>query len=281
MVFLMRVHRLSSATVTAAATAVLIFGLSPGVFGQAPFAPFSTTGVLSFKVTGTPPTPTYWSAGHGDITAEYHEGNWEFGYHFGEPDKTPATGGGTPAFRAGDQNEYEAGDLTVYVPDNVNSQFSRPAGISWAFTGVASGAAMHRIPSTEFVNLPYVGFAAEDLNPLDGWGPMNFRLDSVSATALDGTTPITASISVWETDFQGNPLVGWSSFDPSTTAGGLNTFEVPAGDHEHFNIGFSAPGIYNVAVTVSAVPEPAAVGVATAGVIGLFGFALRRFRRQA
>jgi hypothetical protein len=221
-------------------------------------AQISTTATFNFSVGTTAPSTSYWSGGHGDIDIHFHDDDWEIHYHFHDDDEDEvATGGngfpGTPF-----QDEWEAADLTTYINSGLAAaQRIRAAGSQWDFTGVASGATFYVLPASETTGLPYLGFSAED-----------YTFDiTYSLGAVTGGV-----ISAWTQDGVGQPTPYWSSSTPGANGG----FTVPAGGHEHMFIGFSALGDYTAAIT--AVPEPASLGLAGAAGLGLAAFAWTRRR---
>ena len=241
-------HLLSLLTLAAA------FGLASHAEAQ-----ISTTETFKFTV-GSPPTTSYWSGGHGDIDIHQKQsGEWEIHYHFHDEDGERATGGGSPAFPGSPfQAEWEAGDLTMVINPTL-SQRTRAAGNQWNFTGVNAGQLFYVLPASEAAGLPFLGFSAEG-KPFD----ITFSLGSVTGGA----------ISAWTEDGLGQPTPYWSSTAPGANGG----FTVEAGAHEHMFIGFSQLGDYTAAIT--AVPEPASLGVLAAAGLGLAAFAAHRRRRR-
>ena len=233
-----------------------------GVAAPALADPVSTTATFKFRVGTTAPTTSYWSAGHGDIDIHEHDpvndpGHWEIHYHFHDEEGDRASGGGTPAFPGSPfQAEWEAGDLTMVINPTL-SQRTRAAGNQWNFTGVNAGQPFYVLPASEAAGLPFLGFSAEG-KPFD----ITFSLGSVTGGA----------ISAWTEDGLGQPTPYWSSTTPGANGG----FTVEAGAHEHMFIGFSQLGDYTAAIT--AVPEPASLGLAAAAGLGLAAFAAHRRR---
>lgn len=247
------------------------------VVGFAPLAEaqISSTETFKFRVGTTAPTTSYWSAGHGDIDLHQKQSlAWEVHYHFhSEPDpnnpsqpEDPPVGGGTPAFPGTPELhdgefdwEWEAGDLTTYINSGLPAaQRTRAVGTQWDFTGVTSGSTFYVLPASEVTGLPFVGFSAEGKS-----FDVTFSLGAVTGGV----------ISAWTQDAFGVPTPYWSSSTPGANIG----FTVPAGGHEHMFIGFSALGDYTAAIT--AVPEPASLGLAGAAGLGLAAFAWTRRRR--
>jgi hypothetical protein len=242
-------------------------------FAASAEAQISATDTFNFRVgTTAPTTGAYWSGGHGDIDIHEHDpvndpGDWEVHYHFHDEEGDAATGGGSPAFPGSPfQEEWEAADLTVFINTAVTSgdpatpvvPRTRADGAQWNFTGVNAGATFYVLPASETAGLPFLGFSAEG-KPFD----ITYSLGSVTGGA----------ISAWTQDGSGVPTPYWSSVDSASNGG----FTVPAGGHEHMFIGFSALGDYTAQIT--AVPEPASLGLAGAAGLGLAAFAWTRRRR--
>lgn len=245
-----------------------------GVAAPALADPVSTTATFKFRVGTTAPTTSYWSAGHGDIDIHEHDpvndpGHWEIHYHFHDEDGDRASGGGTPAFPGSPfQAEWEPGDLTMFINTAVTTgdpatpvvPRTRAAGNQWNFTGVASGATFYVLPASEVAGLPFLGFSAEG-KPFD----ITYSLGSVTGGG---------AISAWTENAFGEPTPYWSSSTPGANGG----FTVEAGAHEHMFIGFSQLGDYTAQIT--AVPEPASLGLAAAAGLGLAAFTAHRRRRR-
>jgi surface-anchored protein len=119
---------------------------------------------------------------------------------------------------------------------------TRPVGTQWDFTGTTSGADLWVLPKTQDTNLIFLGFGAEEINPADLAGNITLAFDSLSG-------PSGASFSVWDVDSGANlvPLV--------TSASGFggvpNQITMVPGSHSHYNVGFTAPGLYDVTFTAS------------------------------
>jgi surface-anchored protein len=223
----------------------------------------SSTSTLTFDVAADPFQLT---GGHGDVNLELDGNQLEIGFH------TEFTGGMTTITGgAPQQNEFEAEDLHVVVP--ASTLIARPSGSEWDPTGASSGAAVFVLPQTENASetagAVFLGWAAEELTAGDWNGDIAWTLNSVSGPG---------HFSVYQAGL--TPTFRMSSADGVSAA---DNFTVEAGHHEHFNLGFSAPGNYQLNLTaagmhntlgavsgsgtltflVQAPPVPATVNVAT------------------
>lgn len=181
--------------------------------------------------------------------------------------------------------EYAPHEAYAFIP--LSSSAVRPAGSQWDFTGVNAGATLYLAPAVDQTpTVLFLGLGTEEIE--DGTlvgNTLTFTLDGVSGPG---------SFSLWQTDGFGSPLVALSSFD------GTDSFNVTTGGHDHYNWGFTAPGVYELTFTVSGllddgfatpvsdtatftfavgtpIPEPSAAA-ALAGV-AILGLAATRRRR--
>ncbi len=142
--------------------------------------------------------------------------------------------------------EFEPGDVTIVVPqstfDFVIGQGGRSSDSAWDAVGVVAGAGYWFLPQTgtlaTTLGAPFAGVGTEELNELDWSGPMSIALESVAGPGV---------FSMWLDGAFG------PDFLMSTADGidGSDLLEIDAGGHEHYNWGFSAPGTYDVTVTMS------------------------------
>ncbi len=215
---------------------------------------------------------------HVDIGVGY-DGDWEFEVH----DETSDTA-------------YEPDDVRFIV----NPEFSataRSASSSYDFIGVGAGETYYLLPTTQHPELPYLGFATEEMNPADfmAWDTGDSRLDGVTAKwvrfdllSVSGPGDFSAF-----TTFDG--VTDWMASSDGITA--EDSLYVLAASHAHYNIAFSALGNYEVTFSVTsmlsngqlstsapatfsfAVPEPSHYASLT-GVFALLALAVMR-RRSA
>ena len=219
-----------------------------------------------------------WVGGHGDIGLEFK--NNTLGLHFHLEDATRANPsnfvGGVPT-----SGELEPGELIVGVPSA--RQTTRPTGNEWNFTGTSAGANFWTLPATEG-NHPFVGFASEATEIGTGWTAPSFEWRVTSVVAP-------GAFSIWSGTTSPIPLV---SADRNT-----NLFNLVPNIHNHFNMGFTSEGIYDITFeatgfkgatkyvatdtfrfavgdsTISAVPEPSSMLLAFVAV-GIGGVVSRR-----
>lgn len=216
------------------------------------------------------------TAGHGDIGVAY-DGGLELHWHLG--DGAPAIVDGLPV----NDQEYGPDEIKAVVPGVSN--FNRPAGAAFNFIGNAAGELTYYLPESETPGVPYLGLATEELSPGDWTTPITWTINSVTGSGVTagGQFSIFQDLS--------SPTVFASTFS------GLLNFNTPIGGHTHFNYGFTQPGVYDVAFTVSgthildgpqldsgtfrfdvtAVPEPTSIG----GALVLAGTWVMRRRRPA
>lgn len=236
------------------------------------FAAFVASSLTISPVTGF--TQMLWTSGHGDIGVGYEDEGGGFALHphwhieGGTVDGTPRA-----------DEEFEPADLWLIVPDSPSTQATRNANASWAPIGVAAGESYWRLSTTSQTGVPYLGWATEELDPADWVGEISFTLTGLTAPG---------DISVYYFP-DGDLTFLWASSD------GLgDSFGLEAGVHEHYNVAFSAPGLYEVALTISGthvtdgfvsstetftfqiVPEPSSALLIATG-LGLL--AMRRSRR--
>jgi len=214
-----------------------------------------------------------WTEGHGDIGVGYEGGELHPHWHVegGTVDGTPRP-----------DEEFNPADLNLVVPNIPNAKTTRNASPSWAPIGVGAGETYWRLSTNPLPGVPYMGWATEELLNLDWTGPITFALTGLVAPG---------NISVYYFP-DGDLTFLWAS---SNGISGADSFDLETGVHQHFNIAFSAPGLYEVEVTISGthamdglktatqtfgfsvVPEPSS---ALLFVAGLGFLAARRVRRS-
>ncbi len=231
-----------------------------------------------------------YSRGHGDIGVLFEDGELELHYHFDASSMQEASGGGLepivpPGTVDPEAFEFSPDGIFVRVPD---PPISRPAGAQWDFLGTPAGGDVWFLPQSSSPVKPFLGIASEDLDPADWVGGITWALTAA-------TMPLGGEFALWQTDFFGNPIRFWDTRDGSF----LNdAFGTGVGGHDHYNYGFTAPGVYelqltatgthtsfgtvsdtetftflvgNATVVPTAVPEPsslALLGLAGAGAVG-------------
>ena len=132
-------------------------------------------------------------------------------------------------------NEYAPDEAFAFIP--LSSTLPRPAGAQWDFTGTTAGGTLYLAPAGGLAGVIFLGIGSEEI--ADGTftdNTVSLHLDSVSGPG---------HFALWQTDGFGNPLVALSSFD------GTDAFDVITGGHDHYNWGFTAPGLYELTFTVS------------------------------
>lgn len=231
-----------------------------------------TLGFLAFQGTAS---ADIWIRGHGDLGVALVNNQLELHLHFAD-----AVQGAAGTIAAG---EYTPSDHIIGVP---NPAVPRPAGNQWDFLGTAGSVWF--LPQSVDNNKPFLGFGLEELvGPVNGnWnGPLTWSLNSVVAS------PAGSNFSLWSESL-GNPTVRMATSDGVTAA---DSFTQLAGGHEHFNLGFTQEGTYQISFriqgvhntlgslsdtatftfqvgNISAVPEPSTALAITAifGMVGIY-----------
>jgi hypothetical protein len=170
-----------------------------------------------------------WIGGHGDIGIGLVGNTLDLHLHFA--DAVDKEGGGSiPA------GEYAPGDHTIFVP---GPSVDRPPGSQWDFLGAPTDKIWF-LPASSDPNKPYLGWATEELSPADFNGNITVRLTSLLSA------PANATFSVWSLDPFGSPTSLMS------TANGISNsdqFLLAPANHEHFFVGFTQEGLYDIEFT--------------------------------
>ncbi|MEQ1828299.1 MAG: choice-of-anchor M domain-containing protein [Pirellula sp.] len=172
-----------------------------------------------------------WIGGHGDIAVGLTNNQLDLHLHF-EANATGASG----TIAAG---EYEPGDHVIGVP---SPSVSRPTGAQWNFLG--SAANIWFLPQSVDNTKPFLGFGTEELNQANWTGLLTWSLNSVVSA------PVGSNFSVWGSDQFGNPIVRMATSDGISAA---DSFTQAAGGHEHFNLGFTDVGTYQISLRIAGV----------------------------
>jgi surface-anchored protein len=178
-------------------------------------------------------TPIY-KGGHADIGAHYSamENSFDVYYRFGS-DCTTTDGTSIK------NSEIASTDVVTRVP---NPAFARPEGAVWDFVGVALDEPVWYIPQTQSSQRPFLGFATDSLLPPEWSGPLSWSLESIVSRPDGG------EVSLWQSDFFGNPSVKFASADGIDDK---DAFPQGIGGHDHYNWGFSKPGVYQFEIGVT------------------------------
>lgn len=173
-----------------------------------------------------------WERGHGDIGLAYEGGALELHYHLHAGAKFEGQSALT-----GDA-EYGPSEMYVRVRDPA---VAKPGGPQWDFLG--PGSSLWFLPHSSDATKPFVGIASEELDPSDWLGSITWALTSFSG-------PAGGNFSLWQTDLFGNPDLKWSTWDSIA-----DVFTAGVGGHDHYNWGFTAPGVYTLGITASGTHE--------------------------
>jgi surface-anchored protein len=215
-----------------------------------------------------------WTSGHGDIGIGYEGGQLELHFHLGEDGGEPAI---VDSASISDQ-EFEPNEIIVVGNDNIETTSNAALA---AGTGVADGQPLWVLPQTEgaasAAEVPFMGWGTEELSPGDWTGNLIVTLDSVTSPSGSGDFSL----------FQDDGLGGFN-FAMSTSDGidGSDALSLAAGAHEHYALGFSEPGLWQITLTATGthdvdgvrmdtatytfqIPEPSRAVLLGLGMIGL------------
>lgn len=236
------------------------------------FAPLSAA-VILWALACPVSAQLFYTQGHGDIGVGYEAGELHPHWHLGPG----AVVNGSPLVV---DEEYEPGDLIAVVP---NLPSARPAGSEYDILGVSAGANIWVLPQTGAIDRPDLGLATEELEFDDWTTQIRFELTGFSGPG----------------DFTLFRMVAGSPVFYMATSDGINPSQdfrlLSPGGHQHYNWVFTAPGTYDITLTISGthavdgfksatetftfnvVPEPS-----TFALIGLslFALAVLRGRRR-
>ncbi len=133
--------------------------------------------------------------------------------------------------------EYAPGDAFAHIP--LFSSVTRPAGAQWDFTGAVAGETIYLAPASSSAGVIFLGIGAEEIaNGTFVDNTVTLTLDSVSGPG---------AFALWQTNGFGSPLVALS------TSAEIGSFDITTGGHDHYNWGFTAPGVYELTFTVSGI----------------------------
>jgi surface-anchored protein len=173
------------------------------------------------------------AGGHWDFELAYVGGSWDPHWHNHDDDE-----------------EKDLDDTVVRgVFDSsamgVDSPSIRPAGPPWDFTGTSAGSTVYVFPAFDAQpELPFLGIGTEEI------GSGVFVGNTIALEFLgivDG--PLGGAFSMWgSTGFSTIPH--FSSSNPSLTVNG-NQYNANVGGHNHFNLGFTQVGQYELSFNLS------------------------------
>lgn len=138
-------------------------------------------------------------------------------------------------------DSFTVSNWQAYVVVGAGSSNRVPANANFAFLG-AVGSPVWILPQVQNINLPYLGISGEEIPGGIFDGPLDFILKSVEGPG---------NFFAWQTSGAGQP--------PSVKMIATNGVVSPqhdrttpaVGSHEHFNWGFTAPGVYRVSFQAS------------------------------
>jgi len=211
-------------------------------------------------------TPLNYVAGHGDIGLSYDSGsdtlriylNFDSSTVVQDANGNPLTSTQLNAL----QNPAETGewlmtDFRVVVP--ASRRVFRAEEQNWDFVGVAAGEPYWELPESSQTGVPFFGFERRPINLANA----TFTLGNVLSAPAGGI------ISAWQYDPFGEPDLGanryWSTAGSTPSPNAITLTQA----HQHFNFGFSQPGLYEFEIigTTSEVPGREAKGVLTVNVV--------------
>lgn len=198
---------------------------STTVFAGA-FLLLTTTHGLLLDVASA--TPVY-ASGHADIGLEYDAAARRFRlfYNFGEGVESED---GTQIERT----HQAPTAVATRVPDPA---FPRPFETSWDFLGAEADEPIWYNPQTNEPSKPFFGFATEHLSPPKWNGAIRWSMTRMLERPTDG------EFSLWQTDIFGSPLALFATSDGIDEE---DEFVQGVGGHDHFNWGFTQPGVYRI-----------------------------------
>lgn len=214
-----------------------------------------------------------WTAGHGDFSVGFEDGDFEFGWHLGEDDDT-ATVDGVIVNDA----EFESDEIQVVVTNTATTDSGTDQALLNG-TGAAQGSDVFFIPQdSDGVSSVIVGVGTEELEQPAGvtWSDVTFTLNGVTGPGEFSVYLNTGN------DFEFR----------ISEALGIDSFDFAAGGHEELTWAFTESGTYVTNFTAEAirtenglatpftstgdftfvvVPEPSStllVGLAAIGLLG-------------
>ena len=245
------------------------------------------TSLLIFGSLVSPSFAALFASGHGDIGIAYEdEGDGpEFFLHVhlhGEEEEEEGHE------EEGEEHEhegmeYEPSDITIVAPSSTRANMPSNAILNLG-TGVPEGSPIWILPQGNVEGVPFLGIATEELDGGLFPGGSTFELMGINSPSGTG------SFSVWQQSGIGAPEFFFSSDSPGLTTDD-NKLILSTGAHDHYNYGFSEPGMWEVELSVSAmlngttplvdtetfsfqvIPEPS---TALLGLIGALGLLRRR-----
>lgn len=229
------------------------------------------TFALGFGLTSSLALGQSYTGGHGDVGVGLEGSELHLHAHLHE--NAIVDGNPLPT-----DEEYEADSLVIVVPQIAAEVF----GSTRPEAGVEAGETLWILPESDplSIDIPFLGIGSEELTSADWTTSIVLSLDSVTSPSGSGT------FSLWQNDL-GNLEFFFSSADASLTENGDNTVVMSAGDHLHFNWGFTEPGEWLIEMTASGthntlgtlsstetftfsvIPEPASASllIAAAGIL--------------
>jgi len=248
---------------------------------------FSTAALLAMT-GGTAHAADAYTGGHSDIGVHFHDDGdgpeFELHWHI---EGQAAIGGVTSIYGEGSgelEPEFEADELFAVIDITPNSYFENFNYPS--FLGGGTGEFWYISQSNpNTLDVPWVGFGSEELDPTNWDSPITFALTGFSGPG---------EFALWQSDPFGSPVVKWDPIDGLAD----DAFDAAVGGHDHYVFGFTALGTYDLEITASGsylgpdglgpaenvsstetftfvvVPEPASLALLAAG--GVVGLARRR-----
>jgi surface-anchored protein len=243
--------------------------LSRGMFAATRAAGLAVAlGMWAAVMSPAAATPFNYVAGHGDIGLSYDSPtdslriylNFDFNSVVQDANGNQLTMTELNALQnpAGTA-EWSMNDFRVVVP--ASQQFARESGANWDIVGVAAGEPYWELPDSG--GLPGVPFFGFERRPVD-LANATFTLGNVISAPAGGV------ISAWQYNNSLEPDLGpnryWSTATGSTPSPNAITLDQ---GHQHYNFGFSKPGLYQfeiIGTTTEALGREA-VGVLTVNVV--------------
>lgn len=209
---------------------------------------------LTTFLTGPLAAATFYTNGHGDITATYSDGKLNLSYRLDDIGLLDVNGtpgnlsddvsvssypGGVPILGSSPKRtRFNSTEIITYVPA---PSLARPAGAAWDFIGTDAGDPLWYIPQVQDFAKPWLGFSSEELGP--NWSSYTLSLVSI-------TGPASGEFSLTTTGTFGGNTVYWST---SNGIDSTDIYNIGLNTHAHANWWFTEPGTYELTLRANGV----------------------------